>query len=170
MKGFSLKDTLIDTLLTALAALFLFLGVAAATARAQSGDPSGFTDALNQKRASIGLSAVRYEPSYVGVAARNNSFQVSLGLGHHFLGGLAQCAGVGQANCQSVLADWSASPGHAAILFDPSLQAVGYHQLGTAHMVSGSSSGATAANPVVFGKSTGYPVCGKRRFFFWHKW
>jgi hypothetical protein len=136
--------TFVDVVLAMVAGALLFFGVSAQV-RAQSGDPTGFTDQLNIQRVARGLSLVSYNPNYVNVSAQNNILQAAHGLGHHFLGGLAQCSGIGHASPQSVLSDWSQSPGHANILFGPGLTSVGYHQLGTCHTVSCSMSYASQA-------------------------
>jgi uncharacterized protein YkwD len=57
-----------------------------------SGDPSGLIDILNQKRASRGLRPVTYDANAAALAATNNQYQRSLGLGHHVTGGYAQNA------------------------------------------------------------------------------
>ncbi len=107
----------------------------------QSGDPSGFTDALNAARAERGLAAVAYSPGAVEVAAVNNSRQTAYGLGHHVLGGLGQVAGMGPWDASGVLWSWLASPSHAAILLDPNLACVGYACSGWYHTASTSSAG-----------------------------
>jgi hypothetical protein len=121
----------------------------------QPSDPTGFVPMLNQERVKAGLPPVAYDPGIVAHAARNNQLQSAYGLGHHWLGGLAQCAGVGFADCRSVLGAWSMSPGHAAVLFSPSLVSVGYHQLGTNHTASCSMGYAVA---VQAGPQGHYPV------------
>lgn len=142
-----LLNLAIDTTIAAIiGALFYFAVVGqvhgqsvAPTSAPAPGDPSGFTELLNQQRAQRGLQPVTYNISYVSVAQTNNYYQSSHGLGHHFLGGLAQCAGVGVNDARSILSLWLGSPGHAAILLDPALSVVGYHQQGTCHTVSCSS-------------------------------
>ena len=163
IKGFLLTIT----------ALF-FITFLQSTAQAQSGDPTGFTDQLNAVRVQRGLPPVAYNPGYVSVAAQNNAWQAVRGLGHHVLGGLAQCAGVGPADCQSILSLWLSSPSHAAILLSPSLASVGYHQSGAHHTVSGSMgfnmqfATQPLTNPAMTGiaiqSSAGYVRCKAVRF------
>src|SRR5208282_4595813 len=135
--------SLIELVLTYALITFAIVG----QLRAQEVDPTGFTQELNLLRTQRGLPAVRYDPGIVGHAARNNSLQSVYGLGHHWLGGLAQCAGLGQPDMRSVLNAWNGSPGHAAILLSPSLVSVGYHQSGVCHTVA-CSMGWTVSAPV----------------------
>ncbi len=142
--------------------------------RGQEVDPTGFTADLNTMRAARGLPAVRHDPGIVGVAGRNNELQVVYGLGHHYLGGLAQCSGIGHPDFRAILNAWSLSPGHAAILFSPALTSVGYHQLGTCHTVACSMGGSAVQAPMAQSQTTApaafvlqcYPV---RRFGFFHQ-
>lgn len=121
-----------------------------------SADSSGFTGRLNARRAERGLAPVAHDSGLSTHARRNNELQSRYGLGHHYTGGLAQCAGVGLADCVSALAAWIASPGkydrwgnyimgHADILFSPTLVAVGFDQLGSCVTVSCSMGGASVA-------------------------
>ena len=123
------------------------IGESIPPANQSSTDPTGFTEALNGLRAQRGLRPVAYDPRITAHAERNNQLQRSYGLGHHWLGGLAQCVGVGMFDMGSVLRAWTMSPGHAAILFDPSLTSVGYHQLGTCHTASCSTGGVLMPSP-----------------------
>ncbi len=107
-------------------------------------DPSGFVPALNAERAARGLPAVAHDPAAVEVAAQNNSHQAAYGLGHHVLGGLGQCAGVGLHDALSALHAWLGSPSHAAILLDPGLVSVGCHGAGGCWTASTRSSGVRA--------------------------
>jgi uncharacterized protein YkwD len=89
-----------------------------------SGDPSGLIDILNQKRASRGLRPVTYDANAAALAATNNQYQRSLGLGHHVTGGYAQNAVIGTADIWSA---WDNSPAHAAMMYDPNLVSAGGH-------------------------------------------
>lgn len=112
--------------------------VAQAACAAASGSCGGFIGLLNAARAHRGLSPVAYDPYAEGVSAQNNAMQSHRGLGHWFLGGLAQCSAVGQPDPASALTAWSQSPPHAAILFSPGLRSCGYSQVGACHTASGS--------------------------------
>jgi hypothetical protein len=100
---------------------------------AQSGDPTGFVDALNTERAARGLSAVYFDETLAGLAASNNVHQLARGLGHFVSGGVGQVAAAGQSGPYGALRDWLFSPGHARILLSPWIRTVGYSQSGTYH-------------------------------------
>ncbi len=96
-----------------------------------------FTEALNVQRFQRGLSPVASSPGLQSTAARNNAAQAYYGrLGHFVPSGFGECAGYGYADTGSALFGWLTSGPHAAILLDPRIIAVGYHQLGVAHTVS----------------------------------
>jgi len=95
-----------------------------------------FVALLNQARAARGLGPVAYNAQAVVVARQNNAAQMARGLGHWVLGGFGQCSAVGFNDAASALFAWTNSPGHAAIIFAPSLASVGFDTMGGCCTVS----------------------------------
>lgn len=108
-------------------AIFTFwsIGVAFGDTDA-SGDPTGFTSALNTARAERGLPLVAFDPGLVPTAQRNNALQRMAGLGHRFTAGLAQCVACGRSDVVDTLNQWISSPPHRVLIFSPSAIYVGY--------------------------------------------
>ncbi len=100
--------------------LFVLLMWSAAVARGND----DFTTALNNQRAALGLPMVTQASN--GSSVVNNAQQRVRGLGHFYTGGIAQCAAVGACNADQALRMWAGSPAHAALIFSPSLTAVGF--------------------------------------------
>ncbi len=140
MRRIDVENTLLAMLLGA-ALWFLTVG----QCHAQSSDPSGFTDSLNVARGARGLDPAAHDRALVSTALANNSWQRVYGLGHHVTGGLWQVACIGSGDVSRVLATWSGSAAHAAMIYSPNLVSVGYANDGwaaTATLVMG-----TPGNP-----------------------
>lgn len=107
---------------------------------APSGTPDQstyFASILNYQRQIRGLRPVGVDPNAYNTAYQNNLYQLSYGLGHHFLNNMSQCSAIGQPDPVTVLNAWAASPGHAAIIFDPNLAYIGFSALSGAYTLSG---------------------------------
>jgi hypothetical protein len=136
--------------------LFLWAVVGAFSQEVEK-DASGFVDQLNNARAARGLGPVVHDVSLVTRAQANNALQRLRGLGHWHTGGVAQCAAIGFRDIASTLSAWTHSPGHAAIIFSPYAQRVGYAGDGWAATVS-VAMGAPAtlgASPALAGDQNG---------------
>ncbi len=147
----------------------LLLLAATVLTQAQSGDPTGFCDALNAERAQRGLPPVTYDPNAAGTARRNNLAQRVYGLGHHVCEGLGQCAAVGLSGVHAALAAWTGSPSHYAIIYAPNLVSCGFDEVGGCCTVATSQGGyaATAQGqaPVYYAQPQVY--CQPRRRCWW---
>jgi len=122
----------------------MFLSIVAAALICQAPAPSGtldqstyFASILNYQRQVRGLRPVGVDPNAYNTAYQNNLYQLSYGLGHHFLNNMCQCSAVGQPDIPSVLNAWASSPGHAAIIFDPNLMYIGFSALSGTYTLSG---------------------------------
>lgn len=85
-----------------------------------------FADALNDARASRGLLPVVVLRGGEAVSANNNASQRTYGLGHWITGGFGQCSAIGVSSVEHALSMWTGSPSHAAMIYSPTLTAVGF--------------------------------------------
>jgi uncharacterized protein YkwD len=86
-------------------------------------DPYGFTNWLNNVRASYGLQAVGHDPNLSNWAAQNNAQQQARGLGHYIMGpARRQNSAMGGSWPGDM---WMASGGHRAALLDPTIRWIG---------------------------------------------
>ena len=86
-------------------------------------DPYGFTNWLNNVRASYGLQAVGHDPNLSNWAAMNNSQQQARGLGHYVMGPARRQNSAWGGGFPGSM--WMGSGGHRAALLDPTIRWIG---------------------------------------------